>query len=289
MKNLKQGFALAPILLAVGLLIIGGSFFVYKSKKVEAPIVIDTEVEQTQISSESRIKVPSGEVSGNNEKISSNGKCGLNIFSPSPNEKFTWPLVVKGKVATQRTEPSTDCSWQTFEGVSGRAQLYFNEDNKGWKPVGDNVIFGPDFSITFKFTEIGLPMNTPMKVVFTEENPAVIRPSLVFELPLILNNTKISLDSYKVVKPKLYVYGSGLTSVKILGVPTGTGMTESQLLGNATLQIDANGKQTWVFQPTEEQMLLTSMSIEGYDAKGKIIGTINLPYNGASDVYGAFY
>lgn len=113
-----------------------------------------------------------------------NGKCGLTITSHLPNEKFTWPLVIKGAVASKQA--NSDCSWQTFENVSGTAQLYYNEDNKGWKSVGDSVIFRPDLSVTFNYTEIALPMNTPMKVVFTEENPAVIRPALVFELPLVL-------------------------------------------------------------------------------------------------------
>lgn len=115
-----------------------------------------------------------------------NGKCGLTISSHVPNEKFTWPLAIKGKVVPQQSQIDNDCSWQTHEGVSGTAQLYFNEDNSGWRSVGDSVIFGPDLLVTFNYTEIGLPMNTPMKVVFTEENPAVIRPALVFELPLVL-------------------------------------------------------------------------------------------------------
>ncbi len=113
-----------------------------------------------------------------------NGKCGLTVSSPLPGENFAWPLEIGGKVVTQKA--GTDCSWQTFEGVSGTAQLYFDDGGKGWKSAGDSVIFGPEFRITFNYEELGLPTNTALKVVFTEENPAAIRPSLVFELPLIL-------------------------------------------------------------------------------------------------------
>ncbi len=100
---------------------------------------------------------------------------------------------------------------------------------------------------------------------------------------------KSSVSSYKVVKPNLYVYGSGLATVKVYGTPTGTGVTEDKVLGTATLQGTTNGTQAWVFQPQEDQLLLTSMSVQGFDANGKLVGTINLPYSGASDVYGAFY
>jgi len=48
MKNLQRGFAFAPFLLVIGLLIIGGSFFVYKNKNTESPVVIGTEVQETQ-------------------------------------------------------------------------------------------------------------------------------------------------------------------------------------------------------------------------------------------------
>lgn len=92
--------------------------------------------------------------------------------------------MIKGKVL--QSETTSGCAWQTSEGVSGSAQFYFNENNRGWKLAGSPVIFGPNISTTFNYTEIGLPMNTPIKVVFTEENAATIRPALSFELPLVL-------------------------------------------------------------------------------------------------------
>jgi len=113
-----------------------------------------------------------------------NGKCGLVVSSPLLNKKITWPLVIKGTVVPQRQ--NVECSWQTFEGVSGTAQVYMDDNKQGWKPIGNPTIFGPNFSITFDYTKMNFPANTLFKIVFTEENPAVIRTSLIFELPLAL-------------------------------------------------------------------------------------------------------
>lgn len=96
------------------------------------------------------------------------------------------------------------------------------------------------------------------------------------------------LDSFEIMKPTLYVYGSNLASVKVFGVPTGTGMTESQELGSATLQ-GTDSTQTWTFTPRQDRLSLTSMSVKGYDAQGNIAATLDLPYSGASEVFGAFY
>ncbi len=190
MKNTKKGFVGIVIGIVVALVLAGGAYVYLENKKdnfsvIESQQVVNNEqgTNSENIASE---PVKNAPIKNTNVSVDINGKCGLTVSSPLSNEKFTWPLVIKGKVAPQQSQINNDCSWQTFEGVSGTAHLYFNENNKGWKSVGESVIFGPDLSVTFNYTEIGLPMNTPMKVVFTEENPTVIRPSLIFELPLIL-------------------------------------------------------------------------------------------------------
>lgn len=170
MKNNQNGILGFVVGIVVALILTGAAYMYLENKNSDSSA---TETQQVANSKQNT-----------NAPADINGKCGLTISSPLPNEKFTWPLIIKGKVAPQQS--NSECSWQTFEGVSGTVQLYFNENNNGWKSVGNPVIFGPNFSVTFNYTEIGLPMNTPMKVVFTEENPAAIRPSLVFELPLIL-------------------------------------------------------------------------------------------------------
>ncbi len=185
MKNNQKNFLGLVVGIVVALVLAGGAY-VYLENKDDNSSATET---QQVVNNEQNTTPKSGNnISAKNtsSSVGVNGKCGLTVSSPFPNEKFTWPLVIKGKVAPQKSQTNNDCSWQTFEGVSGTAQLYFNENNKGWKSVGDSMIFGPDLSVTFNYTEIGLPMNTPIKVVFTEENPAVIRSSLVFELPLVL-------------------------------------------------------------------------------------------------------
>jgi hypothetical protein len=99
-------------------------------------------------------------------------------------------------------------------------------------------------------------------------------------------SVKASIDSFKVVKPYLYIFSHNLSKVEVSGVSTGTGVTDSHVLGSATLQSTDNaGVQTWVFKPGE--ILLTSMSVQGY-ASGSVVGTLNLPFSGASEIYETF-
>ena len=125
-----------------------------------------------------------------------NNKCGLTVNSPTPNSSVSFPLTVTGVVDDQITS-KLGCSWQTFEGIAGTAQFYIflNEINhKGWTPIGDVVRMQLEssatgkssFSLVFNYPEGGFQVNAPIKIVFTEENVAVIRPSLTFELPLVL-------------------------------------------------------------------------------------------------------
>ncbi len=137
-----------------------------------------------------------------------------------------------------------------------------------------------DYGHDFKFT-------SPASYSYKEAIPVT---DGIGTMPGPLREESIAfLDSYQITKPNLYIYGYGLASVKILGIPTGTGMTESKIIGSATLQPGNKGNQTWIFQPKEEQLLLTSMSIEAYDKNGVLVKTIKLPYSGGSSVYEAFY
>lgn len=47
MKNLQQGFIIPALLAIVALLVVGGGVYVYKNQKVEKPIVLDTETQQS--------------------------------------------------------------------------------------------------------------------------------------------------------------------------------------------------------------------------------------------------
>lgn len=62
MKNLQKGFVVPVILVAIALLVIGGGVFVYKSKKVETPAVVDTGTQQTNTDSQFTITWPTSGV-----------------------------------------------------------------------------------------------------------------------------------------------------------------------------------------------------------------------------------
>ncbi len=49
MENSQKGFIAPVILVIIALLVIGGGVYVYKSKKVETPAVVDTGTQQTDI------------------------------------------------------------------------------------------------------------------------------------------------------------------------------------------------------------------------------------------------
>ena len=99
-----------------------------------------------------------------------------------------------------------------------------------------------------------------------------------------------SVDSYKITKPYLYVYGKNLASIKILGVPTGTGVTTETTLGTAILQTTGtDGEQAWAFKPSQSQLALTSMSFEAYDASGKMVSKTLLSPTGSTSIYSMFY
>jgi hypothetical protein len=124
------------------------------------------------------------------------GKCGLVINSPAVNSSVAFPLIIKGIVDNSNSK-NLGCAWQMFEGLAGTAQfyIYLDEENyNGWKTIGDPVIIQlenvttnkANFTFTFNFSEGGFKINAPIKIIFTEENPAAIRPALTFELPLVL-------------------------------------------------------------------------------------------------------
>lgn len=168
------------------LVIIGGVYWYVNNNKIEEPKPFyPEETKETEQNSIEQKNLPVTDNYENYKQLNNDvvGQCGFVISSHKPNDLVEWPIIINGKVAQDRT--GYNCFWQTSEGVSGSAQLYAYEDNT-WRPIGNSLIFGPEFSLNFNFTEAGLKMNNPVKIIFTEENPAVQRPSLTFELPLVL-------------------------------------------------------------------------------------------------------
>lgn len=203
------------------------------------------------------------------------GKCGLNILSHIPHETVSWPISIKGTV---NKEATGDCFWQTFEGVSGRSQLYIFEDNT-WKPIGNSLIFGNEFLLTFNYAEIGLPMNAPLKIVFTEENAAVVRPDLVFELPLILGLGSHSQQTAPGDHPEEDRDANG----NVVGVNTNVGAKTNTATGasaNSRATATANKKISIVWR-------FTSADGEWNDSNPRTLVTV-LINNKAYDV-GVFF
>ncbi len=200
MKNTQSGFISIAVGIIIVLALIGGGTYVYLENKEPTPLEQETNIVSTETPKIVETQAPIKQTTKPETVVSTEsvGKCGLNISNLLPNEKVTWPLIIKGTVDMKS---SGDCTWQTFEGVAGTAQfyIYLTEENrdgkmKGWTSIGDSVIMNlekvtaekANFTVTFNFTEGGFQMNAPIKIVFTEENPAVIRPSLTLELPLVL-------------------------------------------------------------------------------------------------------
>ncbi len=128
-----------------------------------------------------------------------NGKCGLMVDNPSKNQIVSFPLDVKGRIDNTTSGTSDllgNCTWSMFEGVGGMAQLYYNYQNTGWKPIGVSVPMTvadwtatkTTFSARLNFYNggIGLPNGTPLKIIFTEENAAARNPADIYELPVKL-------------------------------------------------------------------------------------------------------
>lgn len=184
MKNTQTGFSTLWGIIIL-LVIAGGVYWYVNNNKINEPepeLVVEEPALEQEAEPENS-PVTDGYENYDQIKNDVVSHCGFVINSHKPNDLVYWPIVIDGTVEQDST--GYNCFWQTFEGVSGTAQLYAYEDNI-WRPIGNSVIFGPDFSLNFNFTEAGLKMNSPIKIIFTEENPSVERPSLTFELPLVL-------------------------------------------------------------------------------------------------------
>ena len=191
MKTIQRGFIVPLLLVIIALLLAGGGAYVYTQIKQVNPGVtgglpIATSTTGTSVQQDTNAKTK--------KNISAVGKCGLNIASPLADTFVAFPLTISGTVDNTSSE-SLGCAWQMSEGDAGGAQLYFNYKNQGWKSlrtVSIRVENWMSTKTTFSFTmpfdneSMGLPPGTPMKIVFTEDNPSGLPPVDTFELPIIL-------------------------------------------------------------------------------------------------------
>lgn len=182
--NTQKGFS--TVLGIIILLVIVGGIYWFMNKGEQLPSETsypETNQEEGQVDNQSGNAPKASTQEEQKQANNVVGHCGLVVSSHKPNDLVDWPIVINGKVEQDKLDDN--CFWQTFEGVSGTAQLYVYEDNS-WRTIGESQIFGPNFSLNFNFPEAGLQINNPIKIIFTEENPAAQSPSLVFELPLVL-------------------------------------------------------------------------------------------------------
>ena len=186
MKNQQKGSIVSILITIIAVLLIVGGIYIYFNNKNSAPIN-NNSIQDNKTDSSDKIDTTSI-----NTTAKEKANCGLTITSLSPNTKVSSPIVVTGSI-----ENSDECNWSVFEGYAGIAQLYFNNQNEGWKPLGvskpvkayNQTVNNAQFSVTLDFNNggIGLPSGTPLKIVISDENASGIpSKTKTFEIPLIL-------------------------------------------------------------------------------------------------------
>jgi hypothetical protein len=194
------------------------------------------------------------------------GKCGIYVNSPMAYTPVKFPLTVTGTVNNTNYQ-EVGCSWGMFEGTAGIAQLYYNNNNSGWKTIGASVQVrvadwtktNTTFTATLDFNNsgIGLGPNTPMKIVFTEENPSGIKPSDTFELFFNLASAT-SQPSITVLSPNggeawkggniTWIDDRDVSNVVIHAIESKTGGIGTNIFGNISVRssgIDGTASYAW--------------------------------------------
>ncbi len=217
MKNKQKGFVVPLILVIVAMIAVGGGVYLYQENKVPENIELDKMSTTTSVSDENKDKKTEEETL--KKEVAQVQKCELVVTSLTANSKVSFPLNVRGTIDNR----AAGCSWQMFEGQAGTAQLFFNYENKGWKPIGVSVPIKvadwaaktTSFEVVLNFNNegIGIPSGTPMKIVFTAENAAAIEPSKKLELPITLdlNTSTGQTGSVKIMLSDGDLYDSSLT------------------------------------------------------------------------------
>lgn len=122
------------------------------------------------------------------------GKCGITVDQPLAHTNVKFPLNING-IIDNTNYKALGCSWGMFEGTAGVVQLFYNYNNQGWKSIGrSEPIYVDDWTTNYTFFKaviadsdnslMEIPDNTPMKIVFTEENAAGFDSYDTFELPI---------------------------------------------------------------------------------------------------------
>jgi hypothetical protein len=96
------------------------------------------------------------------------------------------------------------------------------------------------------------------------------------------------LRDFRIVRPLLVIEGDYLSSVAVRFFSTGTGITESGLLGNAKRTTVPGKNEKWVLD-IPPGLLAVEIFAVAYDSHHKEVGRRSLPNKGASDIDSALY
>ena len=203
MKKNKGNILVSVVLIVLVILVIAGAYYMGKNSNNILKDVSDNLAKETQkqnekvvVDTEKNADVKKeGDIKNTNSVVS---KCGFSINSPALNSPIysNTPLIFSGVIDNANYQ-TNGCRWTMFEGQAGTAQLYYKNGNT-WGPINTVKIIkvtnwmtaGPvpfTVSVNFNNSGPGFSNNTPMKVVFTEDDPSGATPETL-EFPLIFKS-----------------------------------------------------------------------------------------------------
>lgn len=214
MKKNKGSVLITMLLFVLVVLAIGGAYYFGKNSSDVLKDASDSLVKETQKQNEKVVADTEKNADIKKEDNAKNtnavvSKCGFSINSPALNSPIysNTPLTFSGIVDNTNSQ-ALGCNWTMFEGEAGIAQLYYKNGNT-WGPINTVKIIkvtnwmtaGPvpfTVSVNFNNSGPGFSNNTPMKVIFTENNPSGATPDTL-EFPLVfksqINNANQSSES----------------------------------------------------------------------------------------------
>ena len=279
--KLNKGFApIVIVLIVIDMLAVGGvAYFVGKSSN-PSPLNVVGNNYQPQESQNTVLPTPPVQ----NNQVVNNTNCLLTtapwikVLSPNGGETYTAGQQVKIK-------------WQSCNIPTERKVLIvldgFDSMNSPYRwyslvSAGSYTWTVPDMS-AFHFSSFSLGFNAG----------GVLAKSGAFT---INNNTQATakLISFTGSNGLFSASSNGLTFVKVYYIPTGTGITQANLLGSMKLFSTIGNTQTWSMSayiqggPQPIEILGTNIYAVGYVGSQQQ-NQINYPYTGASDIYTHLY
>jgi hypothetical protein len=131
---------------------------------------------------------------------------------------------------------------------------------------------------------------SPLSVILT----ILIALFAVALIVLLVTKVKINeakITSFTVKDQNFFVHGKNLGRVLVWGVPTGKDLTPDDYLQITTMlrTEDEDGEQVWTAHIPVTPLILNQVFVEGYDTKGKAIGSTTLPYTGPTEINAALW